>query len=373
MMSVKEYAQDINKTIEEVLAKCKELNIDVNSTEDILEEDHVIDLDNAFNNMFTEEKEEGTEDIIDDEKIEEIISKVNIDVDDTVKKQKLKKRVDNKNNDFFVKRKEMYKNKEKLTANIPTAQENIILYKEGMTVNELANTLEVRAAELIKKLIDLGIMSNINSVISFDDAELLVVDYNKELKRAETQDEANFEKLEITDDEKDLECRPPVVTIMGHVDHGKTTLLDKIRETNVVGSEFGGITQHIGAYQITYHDQKITFIDTPGHEAFTEMRARGASITDIVLIIVAADDGVMPQTKEAIDHAKAAKVPIIVVINKIDKKEADPDKIMTQMTENGLTPEEWGGNTIFTKVSATTGVGIPELLENILLVTELEE
>ena len=185
-------------------------------------------------------------------------------------------------------------------------------------------------------------------------------------------DAANFEKLEITDDESLLETRPPVVTIMGHVDHGKTSLLDKIRESSIVSGEAGGITQHIGAYQVEKNGKKITFIDTPGHAAFTEMRARGAAITDIVIIIVAADDGVMPQTKEAIDHAKAAKVPIIVAINKIDKPTANVDKVMTEMTDAGLTPDSWGGDTTFIKISALTGEGIDELLETILLTAEME-
>jgi len=197
--------------------------------------------------------------------------------------------------------------------------------------------------------------------------------FNKELKKDTTQDEVNFEELEIIDEEKDLEERPPVVTIMGHVDHGKTTLLDTIRKTDVVAGEAGGITQHIGAYQIAYNDKKITFIDTPGHAAFTEMRARGASVTDIVIIIVAADDGVMPQTKEAIDHAKAANVPIIVAVNKIDKPDANPDRVLTEMANNGITPEAWGGDVMFVNISAKTGEGVNDLLERILLIGEIQE
>ena len=214
-------------------------------------------------------------------------------------------------------------------------------------------------------------MVNINSAISFENAEIIVLDYGKELKREETANVANFEEFEVKDKEEDLVPRPPVVTIMGHVDHGKTTLLDAIRKTNVALGEAGGITQAISAYQVKYNDKLITFIDTPGHAAFTEMRARGASITDIVIIIVAADDGVMPQTKEAIDHAKAANVPIIVAINKMDKPGANPDKVMTEMADAGLMPEEWGGDVIFTKISAITGEGIGDLLENILLIAEV--
>ena len=183
----------------------------------------------------------------------------------------------------------------------------------------------------------------------------------------------NFEELEINDDPKLLVSRPPVVTIMGHVDHGKTTLLDAIRNSRVTEGEFGGITQHIGAYQVEVKNQKITFLDTPGHEAFSSMRARGSKVTDIVIIVVAADDGVMPQTIEAIDHAKAAKVPIIVAVNKIDKPHADPERVKSQMSDRGLMPEEWGGDTIFVNLSAKTRVGIDDLLETILAVAELEE
>ncbi|MDD3995512.1 MAG: translation initiation factor IF-2, partial [Bacilli bacterium] len=267
----------------------------------------------------------------------------------------------------------MYKNKEKLISNIPNKQDNIIVYKEGMTLSSLAEQLQENPITLIKKFMSIGAMLNVNSLVSFEDAELVMVDYDKELKKEETQDESNFEKLEISDIKEDLEERPPVVTIMGHVDHGKTTLLDTIRKTNVVSGEVGGITQHIGAYQITFNNKKITFIDTPGHAAFTEMRARGASITDIVIIVVAADDGVMPQTKEAIDHAKAAKVPIIVAVNKIDKPNSNPEKVMKELSEYGLSPDIWGGDTSFVNVSALKGTGIDKLLENILLISEMEE
>lgn len=214
---------------------------------------------------------------------------------------------------------------------------------------------------------------NINASLDFDTAEIITLDYNKTLKKESTRDEINFEELEIIDKEEDLVERPPVITIMGHVDHGKTTLLDTIRKTNVAGGEAGGITQAIGAYQIEYNGKKLTFIDTPGHAAFTEMRARGASITDIVIIIVAADDGVMPQTREAIDHAKAAGVPIIVAVNKIDKATANVERVLTEMSAAGIQPEEWGGDTMFVKISAATGEGIDDLLERILLLSEMAE
>jgi len=219
----------------------------------------------------------------------------------------------------------------------------------------------------------LGVLANVNNHIDFENAELLVSDYKKEIQKEQKVDESKFEDFEIKDDEKDLQKRPAVVTIMGHVDHGKTTLLDTIRKTNVADGEAGGITQAISAYQVKYNDELITFIDTPGHAAFTEMRARGASITDIVIIIVAADDGVMPQTKEAIDHAKAANVPILVAINKIDKPGANPERVMSELAEYGLTPDTWGGDTIFVNISAKNGDGVDKLLENILLVAEMEE
>jgi translation initiation factor IF-2 len=216
-------------------------------------------------------------------------------------------------------------------------------------------------------------MANINQEINYDTCEMIVIDYDKKLKKEETTDKSNFEEYEIVDSAEDLVARPPVITIMGHVDHGKTTLLDTIRKTNVVSGEAGGITQAIGAYQVEVNGKKITFIDTPGHEAFTEMRSRGASVTDIVVLIVAANDGVMPQTKEAIDHAKAANVPIIVAVNKIDKPGINVDKIMSELSELGLTPEEWGGDTIFVKISAKTGEGVEKLEQKLIEITRINE
>ena len=253
------------------------------------------------------------------------------------------------------------------------ADENIVLYKNGMSVSEFASVLNVGGAEIIKKLMENGLMLSLNQPIDFENAEIIALDYNKTLKREETQDVTNFEEYEIIDKEEDLVKRPPIVTIMGHVDHGKTTLLDYIRNTHVVDKEFGGITQHIGAYQTKYKDELITFIDTPGHAAFTEMRARGASVTDIVIIIVAADDGVKPQTKEAVDHALSAKVPIIVAVNKIDKPDANIDRVLTEMAEIGITPESWGGDIPFINISAHTGEGIDLLLETILTIAEVGE
>ncbi|KHF30969.1 Translation initiation factor IF-2 [Anoxybacillus sp. BCO1] len=219
----------------------------------------------------------------------------------------------------------------------------------------------------------LGIIATINKDLDKDAIELICSDYGVEVEEKVTIDETEFETIEIVDHPEDLVERPPVVTIMGHVDHGKTTLLDSIRHTKVTEQEAGGITQHIGAYQVVVNGKKITFLDTPGHEAFTTMRARGAQVTDIVILVVAADDGVMPQTVEAINHAKAAKVPIIVAVNKIDKPTANPDRVMQELMEYELVPEEWGGDTIYCKLSALTGEGIDNLLEMILLVSEMEE
>ena len=383
-MSVLEYAEDMNKTVEDVIKMCDTLGIKVSGSDDMLDDDAIVELDNAFQN----EEEQDSDNVI--EQDEEIIKKMEeddyydevvdtlIDKKDTVynseptaKKKKNKNK--NKSKDIKDAKKEMYKHKEKLVSNENETDDSIILYKDGMTIKDFAESINKPVTEIIKKLMMLGIMANQNMAISYDDASVLALEYDKTLKKEETADISNFEMFEVNDDPKDLEERPPVVTIMGHVDHGKTSLLDAIRKSSVVDNEFGGITQHIGAYQVKYNDKKITFIDTPGHAAFTEMRARGASITDIVIIIVAADDGVMPQTIEAIDHAKAANVPIIVAINKMDKPGADPDRVMREMSERGLTPEAWGGDTLFVPISAKTHEGIDKLLDNLLLVAEMQE
>ncbi|MFD2371341.1 translation initiation factor IF-2 [Brevibacillus sp. GCM10020057] len=248
-----------------------------------------------------------------------------------------------------------------------------ITFTDSLTVNELAVKLRKEPAEIIKKLFNLGIMATINQYLEKDAIELICAEYNVEVEEKIVIDETNFETIEEVDPPESLVERPPVVTIMGHVDHGKTTLLDAIRSTNVVAGEAGGITQHIGAYQVEIKGKKITFLDTPGHAAFTTMRARGAQITDITVLVVAADDGVMPQTIEAISHAKAANVPIIVAVNKVDKPEANVDRIKQELTEYELVAEEWGGDTIFTPLSAKQRIGIEELLEYILLVAEVQE
>ncbi len=359
MMSVLEYALDVNKKVFDIIKKCEELGINATGEDYMLSEDDIIELDNVINQ------------IPDEDEIEELEELGETYVETPkIKKQPSNKSLNNKK-DLANKKKEMYKNKEKLMTN--TISDKIVLYKEGMTIGELANKLGVPGSELVKKLFSIGILGTVNNSINFENAEMLVMDYDKELKKEETQDITNFETYEVMDSDDNLVTRPAVVTIMGHVDHGKTTLLDTIRKTDVAAGEAGGITQAISAYQIKYKDKPITFIDTPGHAAFTEMRARGASITDIVIIIVAADDGVMPQTREAIDHAKAANVPIMVAINKIDKPGANVDKVMTELVEAGLTPESWGGDIIVTQISAKEGTGIEELLDNLLLVAEMED
>lgn len=371
-MKVSEYASDVNLSVAEILKKCHELAINVNNKDDYLTDDDIIMLDNTINLISTDdeitfEEEEDIED-----KVDEIMTSSRVDksMKDSVSKEKLKKK-DTSKQDFNLKKKEMYKHKNKLMKN--ETDENIVLYKNGMSVSEFANVLNVGGAEIIKKLMENGLMLSLNQPIDFENAEIIALDYKKTLKREETQDVTNFESYEIIDKEEDLVKRPPIVTIMGHVDHGKTTLLDYIRNTHVVDKEFGGITQHIGAYQTKYKDELITFIDTPGHAAFTEMRARGASVTDIVIIIVAADDGVKPQTKEAVDHALSANVPIIVAVNKIDKPDANIDRVLTEMAEIGITPEAWGGDIPFINISAHTGEGVELLLETILTIAEVNE
>ena len=277
------------------------------------------------------------------------------------------------------KKKKGSQKKKQLQSNFPTKKETseikdgVISYEEGITVGELAEKLGQTPANVIKVLFLLGTMVTINSSLNDEQVELICLEYGCECEKHVPVDEVNFENIEVVDDEADLQPRCPVVTIMGHVDHGKTTLLDTIRKSAVVDGEFGGITQHIGAYQVEVNGKKVTFLDTPGHEAFTAMRARGAQVTDIVIIVVAADDGVMPQTKEAIDHAKAAGVPIVVAINKIDKEGADPERIKAEMAEEGLLPEEWGGDTVYCEISAKKKIGIEELLETLTVVAELAD
>lgn len=383
-MTLEDYALDVNKSVEEIKALCDKIGITYEDENSLLDDISITLLDNELQDAedyiegdVEDLEEKRLEEEVED-KAEELAYHTKIDLEDTesftkVKQNKQAKKTETNKKDFLKERKKMYKNREKLQSNENTSLENVILYKEGMSVTDLANALEIAPVDLVKKLMGLGVMASVNQALDYDTVEVVCSDYNKTVKKEEQADISNFEEYEIEEDEKNLVERPPVVTIMGHVDHGKTTLLDYIRDSNVVSGEAGGITQAIGAYSVICNDKLITFIDTPGHAAFTEMRARGAQITDIVIIIVAADDGIMPQTKEAIDHAKAAGVPIIVAINKIDKPEANIDKVMAALVENGLTPEEWGGDTIVTPISAKTGEGVDKLLENVLLVAEMQE
>ena len=245
----------------------------------------------------------------------------------------------------------------------------------ALMVSQLADVMHANPIDIIKHLMRTGVMATVNEVIDFETAATIATTMGHRVRRLE--DVSGSEVVDpltpTVDDPEDLEPRAPVVTILGHVDHGKTTLLDAIRHTNVVDREVGGITQHIGAYQVETHDNKLTFLDTPGHEAFTAMRARGAHATDVAILVVAADDGVMPQTTEAVNHAKAAGVPIVVAINKMDRPDADPDRVKRQLAEQGLLPEDWGGETIMVPVSAKSGDGLNELLDNLLVVTEVQE
>ena len=346
-----EYAKEVGKQSKDLITILKDANIEVSNHMSMLTEEGLAKLDSVF------KKQEET---IQNEQTSNNEGKKN-------KKKKNKK--------------EKYKKAQKqqpAIIEVPTEEsisEDTILVKDGMTVGELSEALSVSSTELIKKLfMELKIMANINQSLTLEQIELIAMDYGKEIQE---EVEINKEDLdlyfEVEDAEKDLKERAPIVTIMGHVDHGKTTLLDTIRNSRVTAGEAGGITQHIGAYQVRAKDKKITFLDTPGHAAFTTMRARGAKITDVTILVVAADDGVMPQTIEAINHAKAADVPIIVAVNKMDKPQANPDRVMNELVEYGLISEEWGGDTIFVPISALKGDGIDELLENILLVTELQE
>ncbi len=252
------------------------------------------------------------------------------------------------------------------------AEEAATKVNSGATVREVAESLGLAPAEVIKKLMMMGEMATLTQTLTDDSVKAIADEYDRKLEIVHAADEEP-EEPQFSDAEEDLVDRPPVVTIMGHVDHGKTSLLDAIRETEVAAGEAGGITQHIGAYQVHHDEKTITFLDTPGHAAFTAMRARGAKVTDVVVVVVAADDGVMPQTKEAIDHARAADVPMLIAVNKIDKEGANPEKVRGELAAEGISPEEWGGDTVFCEVSAKTKEGLENLLDMILLVTELEE
>lgn len=291
------------------------------------------------------------------------------------KKQDNKKNVNKKNDKKNKQQKQQPKQQEKPVkeAKAEIQGEKTFTYEEGITVGELASKINVDASKVVKDLFMLGIMTNINQSLDDEAVEIVADNYGYTAEKEEVIDDTDLDIYFDLENEELTEERPAIVTIMGHVDHGKTTLLDSIRNANVTSGEAGGITQHIGAYQIHWNGKDITFLDTPGHEAFTTMRARGAQVTDLTVLVVAADDGVMPQTIEALNHAKAAETPIIVAVNKIDKPTANPDRVMTELGEHGLFPEDWGGDTIFVPLSALTGEGIDDLLEMITLVSEVEE
>ena len=357
---VYEYAKEIGKQSKDIISVLKDSEIEVSNHMSMLTEEGLAKLDSVFKKVKKEQpKENNTKNKTENNQPKNDNKKA--------KKKKSKKEKNKKSH-----------KQQPAIIEAPTEEtisEDTILVKDGMTVGELSEVLSVSSTELIKKLfMELKIMANINQSLTLEQIELIAMDYGKEIQE---EVEINKEDLdlyfEVEDQDKDLKERAPIVTIMGHVDHGKTTLLDTIRNTRVTAEEAGGITQHIGAYQVRAKDKKITFLDTPGHAAFTTMRARGAKITDVTILVVAADDGVMPQTIEAINHAKAAEVPIIVAVNKMDKPQANPDRVMNELVEYGLISEEWGGDTIFVPISALKGEGIDELLENILLVTEMQE
>ncbi|HFO1049346.1 TPA: translation initiation factor IF-2 [Bacillus paranthracis] len=350
---VHEYAKKHNISSKDLMTKLKEMNIEVSNHMTMLDDEVVNKLDNEYQ----AEKPSVADEFEVEEKV--VRSKKNSN-----KKKKKGKGNEDKRQENFAGRQQ--------TQTVETPDK--ITFSGSLTVGDLAKKLSKEPSEIIKKLFMLGIMATINQDLDKDTIELIANDYSIEVEEEVIVSETEFETfIDEQDDEENLKERPAVVTIMGHVDHGKTTLLDSIRNSKVTAGEAGGITQHIGAYQVEVNDKKITFLDTPGHAAFTTMRARGAQVTDITILVVAADDGVMPQTVEAINHAKAAGVPIIVAVNKMDKPAANPDRVMQELTEYELVPEAWGGDTIFVPISAIQGEGIDNLLEMILLVSEVEE
>ena len=395
-LRVHEYAKQKNVSSKDVISKLKEMNIEVTNHMTALDDNTIQKLNDSMQPKQEQEapKQEETPKQEEAPKTSSTVElyEAEADAKSTVNLEKLKKKPVQKPAGTGVKkpgqgqfnnrgRNNRNKNKQKFQPQqhvqaTPRKERELpakITFYESLTVQELAKKLHREPSEIIKKLFLLGVMATINQTLDKDAIELIAAEYGVEVEEEIRIDLTDLESLVTEDAAEDLVERPSVVTIMGHVDHGKTTLLDSIRKTKVTEGEAGGITQHIGAYQVKVNDKKITFLDTPGHAAFTTMRARGAQITDITILVVAADDGVMPQTIEAINHAKAAEVPIIVAVNKMDKPGANPDRVMQELTEHGLVPEAWGGDTIFVQMSAKQGEGIDTLLEMILLVSEVEE
>ena len=368
-----EYAKELNLKSKDIIDELKSMNVEVSNHMQALEKEQITALDKKFrpqkqqNNKQEAQNNHQKSSNKSTQKSNQQQGSKQQGNQQTKNNQKKSNQNNNKGN----------KNNKNNTVKKPVVPKEIpskISYTEGITVGELADKMNVESAEIIKKLFLLGIVANINQSLDEDTLELIASDYDVELEKEIVIDEEDL-SIYFDDEQEDPDAieRPAVVTIMGHVDHGKTTLLDSIRHTKVTAGEAGGITQHIGAYQIKNAGKKITFLDTPGHAAFTTMRARGAQVTDITILVVAADDGVMPQTIEAINHAKEADVPTIVAVNKIDKPTANPDRVMQELTEYGLIPEDWGGDTIFVPLSALSGEGIDDLLEMIGLVAEVQE
>ncbi|UBH14058.1 translation initiation factor IF-2 [Macrococcus armenti] len=383
-----EYAKEVSLKSKDIIDALKKMNIEVSSHMQVIETKEITALDKIFKKSEekakeTEQKAEAkTEVKKEEQKVEKKQNNQSKPQNNNQKRNPNHRPGSNNkpgtggpNKNKKGKGKGKQKPEPKQEAPVVKETPSKITYEEGITVGELAEKLGKDASEIVKNLFMVGIMANINQSLNEEAIELICDEYGVEAELEVVVDATDLETYfeDVDANEEDIMERPPVVTIMGHVDHGKTTLLDSIRNTRVTAGEAGGITQHIGAYQIKHNDKPITFLDTPGHAAFTTMRARGAKVTDITILVVAADDGVMPQTVEAINHAKAAEVPIIVAVNKIDKPTANPDRVMQELGEHGLYPEDWGGDTIFVQISAIKGDGIEDLLEMIQLVTEVEE
>ncbi|MEB6214924.1 translation initiation factor IF-2 [Mammaliicoccus sciuri] len=360
-----EYAKEIDVKSKAIIDELKKNNIEVSNHMQALEENDIKILDKAFKKQDSAKKDQST--------THANTNKSNNNKQNNKQNNKPNHQQKNQKNKKQNNKKQHNQQQQQPKPEVKETP-SLITYEEGITVGELADKINKDASEIIKKLFLLGVVANINQVLDTETVELICADYDIEAELEVHVDATDLENyFEVDENDADLIERPAVVTIMGHVDHGKTTLLDSIRNTRVTAGEAGGITQHIGAYQIVNNNKKVTFLDTPGHAAFTTMRARGAQVTDITILVVAADDGVMPQTIEAINHAKAAEVPIIVAVNKVDKPTANPDRVMQELGEYGLYPEDWGGDTIFVQLSAIQGDGIDDLLEMIGLVSEVEE
>ncbi|PTE75853.1 translation initiation factor IF-2 [Staphylococcus equorum] len=359
-----EYAKDLKLKSRDIIDELQKMDVEVTSHMQTLEDNQIHALDKIYKPEKAKEAEKKQQKTAQN-KQQSSNNKGN---------QNNKNNQNNKSNNNKPNNKKNNKKSKQIKQEEPKEIPEKITYQEGITVGELAEKLNVESSGIVKKLFLLGIMANINQSLDEETLELIVDDYGVEAEKEIVIDEEDLSIYfdDETEDEDAVE-RPAVVTIMGHVDHGKTTLLDSIRHTKVTAGEAGGITQHIGAYQIENDGKKITFLDTPGHAAFTTMRARGAQVTDITILVVAADDGVMPQTIEAINHAKEANVPTIVAVNKIDKPTSNPDRVMQELTEYGLVPEDWGGDTIFVPLSALSGDGIDDLIEMIVLTSEVQE